>query len=86
MLKFQFFLLNCTSRNAISSEVFNEFSKSFFSLKEEEPGYCGAKFQAHKYFGSAIATIQLFQHLENVKISIFPFTQSEQKCHISRGA
>ena len=28
-------------RNAISPEVFNEFSKTFFSLKEEEAGYRG---------------------------------------------
>ena len=33
-------------------------------------------------FGFAIATLQIFQHLENVKISIFPFTLSQQKCYI----
>ena len=38
----------------------------------------------HKYFGLAIATLQLFQNPENVKISIFPFTLSQQKCYISR--
>ena len=38
----------------------------------------------HRYFDFAIATLQLFQHPENVKISIFPFTLSQQKCYISR--
>ena len=81
---FNFFLLHCPRRNAISPEVFNEFSESFFCLKEEESGYCGWKFEGHRYFGSAIATLQLFQIPENVKISIFPFTLSQQKCYISR--
>ena len=40
-VKFQFLALNSPDRNAISPEVFNEFSKTFFSLKEEESGYCG---------------------------------------------
>ena len=47
------------------------FQKLFFRLKEEEAGYCGWKFQVHRHFGFAIATLQLFQHPENVKISIF---------------
>ena len=71
-VKFQFFPLHCPSRNAISSKVFNEFSKTFFWLKDEEGGYCGWKFQFHRNFGFAIATLQIFQHPENVKISIFP--------------
>ena len=81
---FQFLALHSPGRNAISPEVFNEFSKTFFSLKEEEAGYCGWKFQVHRHFHFPIATLQLFQHPENVKISIFPFTLSLQKCHISR--
>ena len=60
MYKFQFFPLHCPSRNAISSKVFNEFSKTFFWLKDEEGGYCGWKFQVHRYFGFAIATLQTF--------------------------
>ena len=83
-VKFQFLALHSPGRNAISPEVFNEFSKTFFSLKEEEAGYCGWKFQVHRHFHFPIATLQLFQHPENVKISIFPFTLSRQKCHISR--
>ena len=59
-IKFQFFHLHCPIRNAISSEVFNEFSKFFFWLKDEDGGYCGWKFQVHRYFGFAIPTVQLY--------------------------
>ena len=58
------------------------FQKSFFWPNDEEGDYCGWKFQLHRNFGFAMATLQLFQHLENVKISIFPFTLSQQKCYI----
>ena len=79
---FNFSLLHCPARNAISSKIFNEFSKTFFWLKDKEGGYFGWKFQVRRYFGFAIATLQHFQNPENVKISIFPFTLSEQKCYI----
>ena len=81
MYQFQLFPLHCPRRNAISSKVFNEFSKPFFWPNDEERGYRGWKFKFHRNFGFAIPTLQLFQHLENVKISIFPFTLSrKQKC------
>ena len=32
------------------------------------------KFEMHRHFSFAIATLQLFQHPEHVKISTFPFT------------
>ena len=83
-VKFQFFHLPIPSWNAISPEVFYEFFKPFFWLKEEEPGYCGWKFRVRRYFGFAIATLQLFQNPENVNISILPFTLSQLKCYISR--
>ena len=82
MEKFQFFPLHCPSRNAISSKVFNEFSKTFFCLKDEESVYCGWKFQVRRYSGFAMATIPLFQHPENVKFSIFPFRLSQRKWSI----
>ena len=56
--------------------------KNFFCLQDEERGYCGWKFEVHRHFSFAIATFQLFQHPENVKISIFPITLSRQKCYI----
>ena len=79
---FNFPPLHCPSRNAIYSKVFNEFSKTFFCLKDTEGGYCGWKFQVYRHFAFGIATLPLFQQPENVKISIFPFTLSQQKCYI----
>ena len=76
------FALPCPSSNAIYSKVFNEFSKTFFRLQEAEGGYCGWKFHVHRHFAFAITTLPLFQHPENVKISIFPFRRSQQKCWI----
>ena len=40
------------------------------------------KFQGLSPYGFVMATLQLFQHPENVKISILPFTLSKQKCYI----
>ena len=56
--------------------------KRFFWLKSEEGGYSVWKFQVHRYFSFAIAALPLFQHPENVKISILPFTLSQQKCYV----
>ena len=55
------------------------FKNVFFGRMIEEGGYCGWKLQMHRCFGFAITTLQLFQHPENVKISIFPFTLSPAK-------
>ena len=65
--KFQFFPLHYPNRNAISSKVLNVFLKTFSRLKEKEGGYCGCKFQVHRYFGFATATLPLFQHPEECK-------------------
>ena len=56
----------------------------FFRWKKRKVAIVVENFKVHRYFGFAIATLQLFQHPENVKISIFPFTLSQQKCYISR--
>ena len=58
------------------------FPKTFFWLKDEECGYSGWKFEMRRHFSFAIATLQLFQHPEHVKILIFPITLSQQKCYI----
>ena len=81
-VKFQLFPLHCPSRNAISSKAFNEFSKTFFYLKDKERRYSGWKFEMHRHFSFAIVTLQLFQHPEHVKISIFSIPLSLQKCYI----
>ena len=36
----------------------------------------------YRHFSVVIATLQFFQHPENIKNSIFPITLSQQKCHI----
>ena len=59
--------------------------QKLFRLKDEERGYSDWKFEVHIYFSFAIATLQLLQHPENVKISIFPITLSQQKYYISKG-
>ena len=71
-VKFQFFPLHCPGRNAISSKVFNEFTKTFFWLKDEEDGYCGWKFLVHRDFGFAIATLQLSKLEKMWKFQFFP--------------
>ena len=87
-VKFQFLALHSPGRNAISPEVFNEFSKTFFrwkkskvaivvgsfkcTLKEEEAGYLWLKIWSTQTFLFCIATLQFFQHPENVKISFLP--------------
>ena len=58
------------------------FQKRFFCRDDEEGGHCGWKLQMHRCFGFAITMLQLFQHPENVKISIFPFTLSQENCYI----
>ena len=56
--------------------------KNFFCLKDAEGGYCCWKFKVYRHFAFSVATLPLFHHPENVKISIFPFTLSQQKCYI----
>ena len=74
---FNFPLYTVPSRNAISSKVFNEFSTIFLLVLDDvEGGYCGWKSLVHRDFGFAVASLQLFQNPENVKISIFPYTLS----------
>ena len=56
------------------------FHKSFFgSWKKRNLAIFVENFKRTDIFDLAIAMLQLFQHPENVKISIFPFTLSQQK-------
>ena len=71
-VKISIFPITLPGRKAISSKVFNEFSKTFFWLKYEQRGSCGGEFEVHRHFCFAIARSQHFQHPENLKISIFP--------------
>ena len=58
------------------------FRKHLTNSQKTCCGYCVWNFQVLSYFCFAMATLQLFQHPENVKISILPFTMSQQKCYI----
>ena len=44
-VKISIFPITLPGRNAISSNVFNEFSKTIFLLKDEEGGYRGWNFK-----------------------------------------
>ena len=78
---FSFSLYTVPAEMPYLQKYLMNFQKLFW-LKDKEGGYCGWKFQFHRNFGFAIATLQIFQHPKNVKISIFPFTLSQQKCYI----
>ena len=56
--------------------------KTFFAWKMMKVAIVGWKFQGLRYCGFAMATLQIFQHPENVKILILPITLSRQKCYI----
>ena len=56
----------------ISRSIWRIF-KNYFWLKEENGGYCGWEFQVHRHFFYS-SNVKNFQHPEDVKISIFPFT------------
>ena len=56
--------------------------KTFFGLKMMKVAIVSEKFQGLSCFGFVMAALQIFQHPENVKISIIPFTLSRQKCYI----
>ena len=84
MYKFQFFPLDSSTRNAISStSIWRIFKNTFFGMKDDGTWLLSVKSSsALTYFSFAIATLQIFQHPENVKISLLPFTLSRQKCYI----
>ena len=71
---FNFWHLHSPGRNGISPEVFNEFSKTFFSLKEEKGDYCHWKFQVHRHFRFPIGNVTTFptsQKCKNFNFSLY---------------
>ena len=81
---FNFFLYTVPAEMLYLHKYLTNSQNLFLRVKEEKRGYCGWKFQVHRYFGFAIATSLLFQPPENVKNLIFSLTQSRQKSYISR--
>ena len=76
---FNFSLYNVPAGMLYLQKYLTNF-KNFFLAKRQGRWLFWLKFQAHRYFGFPIATLQLFQHPENVKISISLFRMSQQKC------
>ena len=86
---FNFPLYTVPAEMLYLQKYLTNFQKLFFRWKKRKVtivigNYRGWKFQVHRHFRFPKATLQLFQHPKNVKISIFPFTLSWQKCYISR--
>ena len=56
--------------------------KTFFGWKMMKVAIVRENFKGSGIVVLQWQTLQLFQHSENVKISILPFTLSKQKCYI----
>ena len=65
--------LHSPGRNAISPEVFNEFSKTFFWLKEVEAGYCALKISSAQTFSFSNSNVTTFPTSRKCKNFNFPF-------------
>ena len=63
--------LQCPSRNAVSPEIFNEFSKTFFGWKKKKVSIVVKNFKCTDILDFEIATLKLFQNPENVKFQFF---------------
>ena len=71
---FNFSLYTVPAEMLNLQKYLTNFQKLSFGWKTRKVADCGWKFQVHRHFAFAIATLPLFHHPENVKISIFPFT------------
>ena len=79
---FNFSLYNVPAEMLYLQKYLTNFQKLFFGWKIMKVAIVVEKFKVNRYFCFAIATLPLFQHPENVKISISPFRMSQQKCWI----
>ena len=79
---FNFPLYTVPAEMPYLQKYLTNFQKLLFCWKMRKRDYCARKFEMHRHFSFAIATLQLFQHPEHVKISTFPITLSQQKCYI----
>ena len=68
---FNFSLYTVPAEMLYLQKYLTNFQKRFFGRTMRKVAIVGWKFQLHRYFGFAIATLQIFQHPENVKISYF---------------
>ena len=68
---FNFSLYTVPAEMLYLQRYLTNFQKLFFGWKKINVAIVVWKFQGHRHFRCAIATLQLFQNPENVKISIF---------------
>ena len=80
--KFNFSLYTVRAEMRNLEKYLTNFQKRSFGWKTRKVAIVVENFKVHRHFAFAIATLPLFHHPENVKISIFPFTLSQQKCYI----
>ena len=69
--KFNFSIYQFAAEMLYLLKYLRNFFKTFFRLKEEEPGYCGWKFNVRRYFRFAVATLQPFLQPQNIKFQFF---------------
>ena len=79
---FNFSLYTVPAEMLYLQKYLTNFQKLFFGWKMRGRWLLWLKISSAQIFGFAIATLPLFQHPENVKISIFPFRLSQQKCNL----
>ena len=83
---FNFSLYTVLAEMLYLQKYLTNFQKLFFRWKQEEAGYFGWKFQVQsaQTFWFSNSNVTTFPTSWKCKISIFGFTQSRQKCYISR--
>ena len=77
--------LHCAIKNAISSKVFNRFSKSLPRLEDVEGGHLGGRFQVRRYFIIAMARGKFCASTTFEILPLSTCTLRQQKCYISKG-
>ena len=82
--KFNISLFTVRAEMLYLQKYLKNFQTLSFGWKMSKVAIVVENFNCTDFFGFAIATLQLFQHLEYVKISIFPFTLSQQNAIFSK--
>ena len=82
--KFQFSLYTVHSRNAISSKVFNEFSKKFFLAERWRRLLLWLKILSSQIFWFCNSNVTTFQHPENEKFQFFLYTVPAEMLYLQK--
>ena len=82
-LKFCYFQpVQCASKNLISPEIFNQFSKSLPQLEDVEGGHLGEKFQVRRHFTFAMARWKICASTTFEVLLLSTCTLCQQKSYI----